>query len=489
MAPRWSNDDALQIGRVVPRQELQDQMVRTRSIGFLVVGAVAAALTFAACGDSEQQSPIAPTPVAGVAETGQVVVGLDEAAAVGEGTSVSEAAEPVTLKVGKPTIQSPTNNEELSGLSVTLNLTKAVATYVDDTSLGLSYRFELYTVGADGVTRTPVALADPLEPETASGVTTLVVPGELQEGATYNWRARAEREVGGENFVGPWSDYGTFRTPVLATISAPVSLTPQNGATGVTAPIILEVTNGETTGSVGVVIMTFEIATDSGFSNVVDTREQIAGQHNFDGTGKDPSSDPIRALKTSQQPNITLADSTAYYWRVRAHAQQRPELKSDYSQVYSFTTADPNTGGGGGGSGNDGIDLSTVTWVHSNPSGFAQTSTITNVTVGPPLCIRHTKAGGWPVVTVGGTPLEGNPWVFANIGGKWYAGTYEWLRPGQVCKGITAGNIGPHIKQAPMTNWRPRSGDRVGFMVSTPARFGPDGPRQERSNVVMVTWP
>ena len=24
-----------------------------------------------------------------------------------------------------------------------------------------------------------------------------------------------------------------------------------------------------------------------------------------------------------------------------------------------------------------------------------------------------------------------NPWVIAQVNGKWYAGTYEWLRPGQ----------------------------------------------------------
>jgi hypothetical protein len=474
-------------------------MVRTRSIGFLVVSAVVAALSFTACSDSEQQSPIAPTPVAGVAETGQVVVGIDEAAAVGEGASVSAAEEgEPELKVAKPTIQSPSGDVELSGLTVTLEVANAGPTHpvLAGLDLQLSYRFELDKVDANGVA-TSVVLAEPLV-EAGQAATQLVVPGELDEGTSYRWRARAERfNTEGKNFFGHWSDYGTFRTPVLATISAPTSLAPQNGATGVTAPIILEVTNGETTGSVGVVIMTFEIATDSGFSNVVDTREQIAGQHNFDGTGKDSSSDPIRALKTSQQPNIFLEDTTLYYWRVKAHSQERPEVSSGYSQVFSFTTADPNAGGssgggsssGGGGGGSDDLDLGAVTWLHTNISGWRVTSTVTNVTVsGSSICIRHTKAGAWPIVTVGGTPLEGNPWVIANIGGKWYAGTYEWLRPGQVCKGITAGNIGPHIKRSPMTSWRPRSGETVYFGVSTGARFG-GGHGDQRSNFVKVTWP
>lgn len=168
----------------------------------------------------------------------------------------------------------------------------------------------------------------------------------------------------------------------------------------------------------------------------------------------------------------------------RSHGQA---LERTLRSIRNVTTDNPNTGGG---SGNDAIDLSSVTWLHDNVSGWAQTSTITSASIsGSDICIRHTKAGAWPSVTVSGTPLEGNPWVFANIGGKWYAGTYGSLRPGQVCKGITAGNIGPSIKQSPMTSWRPRSGEKVGFMVSTPARFGPHGSRQERSNVVMVTWP
>jgi hypothetical protein len=62
------------------------------------------------------------------------------------------------------------------------------------------------------------------------------------------------------------------------------------------------------------------------------------------------------------------------------------------------------------------------------------------------------------------------------------------LRPGQVCKGITAANIGGHIKQSPLANWRPRSGEQVGFMVSTLARDA-NRTSNERTNVVLVRWP
>jgi hypothetical protein len=129
--------------------------------------------------------------------------------------------------------------------------------------------------------------------------------------------------------------------------------------------------------------------------------------------------------------------------------------------------------------------LSDVTWLHTDVSRWAETSRITDVDItSSQICIEHTKAGRWP--SRGG--LEGNPWVFAQIGGKWYAGTYEWLREGQICKGITASNIGEHIKKAPLETWRPRSGELVGFMVSTLARTGQEA-SAERSNVVMVRWP
>ena len=140
--------------------------------------------------------------------------------------------------------------------------------------------------------------------------------------------------------------------------------------------------------------------------------------------------------------------------------------------------------------GADEIDLNQVIWLHHDVSGWAQTSTITGITHDdPPICIEHTMAGAWPVIDDGGTIIEGNPWVFARINGQWYAGTYEWLRPGQTCKSIDADNIGEHIKVSPLDSWHPQSGEEVCFMVSTSARFGPEGPKNERSNVVRFIWP
>jgi PKD repeat protein len=139
--------------------------------------------------------------------------------------------------------------------------------------------------------------------------------------------------------------------------------------------------------------------------------------------------------------------------------------------------------------GNDELDLGQVSFLHANISRWPATSTITDVRItGSQVCVYHTKAGKWPVKSLSGVAVEGNPWVVVNRDGRWYAGTYEWLRPGQICKGITAGNIGGHIKQAPLANWRPRSGEQVGFIVSTLARDA-NRTSNERTNVKLVRWP
>ena len=124
-----------------------------------------------------------------------------------------------------------------------------------------------------------------------------------------------------------------------------------------------------------------------------------------------------------------------------------------------------------------------MTWLHHNVSGWAVTSTLTDVNIYPDkLCLSHTKAGQWPR---NGDGWEGNPWIFAKVDGQWYAGTYEWLRPGQICKGITKDNIGAHIKRAPLdASWRPTSGQTYGFMLSTPARLDVAVTPHERSYVV-----
>ena len=201
-----------------------------------------------------------------------------------------------------------------------------------------------------------------------------------------------------------------------------------------------------------------------------------------DGTEVEVTSVKLGRVEASK---LSTRDGTAAttYRAPSAPGTDQLEAKSgDARAGLSLTIAQaapaqppPSSGGA-----TDSIDLNSVTWLHTNVSGWAETSRITNVSVGaPPICIEHTKAGQWPVKD----GLEGNPWVFVNQGGRWYAATYEWLAPGQTCKAIHADNIGSHIGIPPLSSWRPQSGELVGFMVSARARSGGGTPSPS-----VATW-
>ena len=166
------------------------------------------------------------------------------------------------------------------------------------------------------------------------------------------------------------------------------------------------------------------------------------------------------------------------------------------------TPGEPSGGGGTfifdpvtyGGCSSDELSTGYVTWLHKNPSTWAQTSEITSIKISPnEICVRHTKSGKWPTSFIGSpgdlTETEGNPWIIANIGGTWYGGTWEWLRVGQECKGLNAADLGPHIKKSPMRTWLPAPGELVYFMMSTRARSEGGQHGRERTSICGVNWP
>jgi hypothetical protein len=142
--------------------------------------------------------------------------------------------------------------------------------------------------------------------------------------------------------------------------------------------------------------------------------------------------------------------------------------------------------------------LRDVVWLHANATEWAQTSTISEVTFHPAgtsnvtrICFPHSKAGKWPRSGAG----EGNVWIVAEVRGTWYAATWDYIRPGQVCKsanGFTWNSrrdgVGAHTQKPPLESWVPRSGERVGFMVSGFARTT-QRTTLERSNIFMTEWP
>jgi hypothetical protein len=141
--------------------------------------------------------------------------------------------------------------------------------------------------------------------------------------------------------------------------------------------------------------------------------------------------------------------------------------------------------GGGGGGGSDAI-TGPITWLHTDVSSWPVTTSLSASVAGGTISMPYDKARAWPAV--GG--LNANPWVIVNYGGQWYAATFEYFRHGQTSKpvGVLNGALGDHIKVPPLNRWRPRSGERIGLMVSGLARAQQRNVR-ERSNIVMVTWP
>ena len=128
----------------------------------------------------------------------------------------------------------------------------------------------------------------------------------------------------------------------------------------------------------------------------------------------------------------------------------------------------------------------TVKFLHTDVSSWPVTASLHASVGGGTINMPYSKAKVWPAVD----GVNANPWVFVNLNGQWYAATFEWLRQGQTSKpkGVLDGSMGDHIKVAPLSSWRPHSGERIGLMVSGLARTKMRNV-QERSNVSMVTWP
>ncbi|MBI2568851.1 MAG: hypothetical protein HYV63_17670 [Candidatus Schekmanbacteria bacterium] len=133
-------------------------------------------------------------------------------------------------------------------------------------------------------------------------------------------------------------------------------------------------------------------------------------------------------------------------------------------------------------------------FLHTNPSSWPATSRLDRVEITDQgISFEHSKAGKWKTTSDG---VEGNLWIVVEIDGKQYAATVEWLRSGQTQKNFGASSLqelaqalGPHTKKPPLDQWVPRPGEKIGFFVSTPARFGPQTGQMERSNIAWTTWP
>ena len=408
-----------------------------------------------------------------------------------------------TLKVSAPIPQSPIANAEVDVLNPKLTSGNAQSLFVS--GVNFFHEFQLFHVA----TKSTLMLVESGTVLQEVTVTSYVVENPLEDDQLYQWKVRAFLD----GSYGPWSEMAAFSTNIPVSIGPPIPLQPAPDEVVDSVRPVLEIENPVIEGETGTVMIEFQVALDPNFQNMVSIMSEELGRHAGIHT---PLTGPrqsalSRAEKTSAQVTADLQFDTTYYWRTRGTngiVSRYPSVAApgsivgNFSQVISFKVASEavvNAGGGGSGgtvsSGteDDELDLSEVVWLHHNFSDWPQTSTITSTTIGaPPICIDHTKVGQWPSGDFSGSGaiVDSNPWVFANIGGTWYAATWEWVRVGTTCKSLGASDFKTHVNGAsPLNTWTPQSGEQIGLMISTPARFGPEGSVNERSNVVLRTWP
>ena len=270
-------------------------------------------------------------------------------------------------------------------------------------------------------------------------------------------------------------------------IGSPSLLSPADGATTSSVRPLLEVGNATVSGPAGDMSSFFELAADPAMAN------RLASVEVPQGTGR-----------TAFQPSSDLAFGTRYYWRVRAldsgHLGPFTAIRSFVTPAAPIVVPPPSSGGGGGSfSPGDQVDLSGagIKLGPVNVMSWPVTSTVTSATAQTgALCINHTKLGQWPRTIFFDDPntlVEGNQWVFANIGGIWYGGAADWYRPGQACKDVNAHSIaGDAFYQdgmEPLQSWVPRVGETFAVMSTPPARAYPQMRTvEERTNVVLIKW-
>jgi hypothetical protein len=406
-----------------------------------VIG-VAAVCSLTACEASKSSNPLSPSvagPIPGVNIT------APQAISPSQGARIANGQQPVTLTI---------RNAQSNG--------KRPLSYVFEVATDTAFAQKVYS--RSGVTP-------------GDGQTSHRVSDALSADHTYYWRARAVDGANSGDFMQPAS-FAIF-TPVV--FGAPGLAQPANGARVSSLRPLFVLTNASRTGPAGVIVYVIDLALDQAFT------QRIAIVTGGEQTGQ-----------TQLSPGQDLPASKQIFWRARAtdSANEGP-----WSPAQMFTTPgggspspgpSPGPTPGPAPSANDAIDVRGVSIVKgADIRGWAVTSTLTRVTVGNgQLCTEHTKAGRWPQLPFFSDPatVEGNQWVFANIGGRWYGGAAEWLRPGQTCKHIDSNFARDSFAGTVMASWYPRSGESVGFAVSTPARAGQWGP-PERSNIVVIPWP
>ena len=132
-----------------------------------------------------------------------------------------------------------------------------------------------------------------------------------------------------------------------------------------------------------------------------------------------------------------------------------------------------------------------ITWLNVDASGWPVTARLHVSVNGNSLTMDSDKKDVWPDMRMkasDGSTMNATAVALIQHGGKWYATAFEFMKHGQSVKSVSGSFRGgnDHMK-APLNTFVPRSGERYGFIITTPSRS--ETTINERSKVVWVEWP
>lgn len=391
-------------------------MVRSRFAAVLL----GAALAMTAC---QKASPTRPTDVGGASATAE---------------SVTDARTGATIIAGRPDF--PANGAQIRWAEQPFAL--RILNGVTTGSSAITYTFQVATDAAfSRVVLTREGVAQGANNSTSTNVSGLDGP------QTYFWRAQANIGAG----PGPYSAVRSFTVGPRIVLGTPSLVSPVNGQRA-SAPLALTIANVSREGPVGAVRYSVEVASDSGFSNVLARGE---------GAESPGSTTTVTATVSG------LVDGTTYYWRARA-TDVTNSVQTPFSPTASFVS--------------ESFNIATAKFWDNPPDAgtWPVSARITSIEFVPNVAMRvdfdrRDGPNRWPDVIPPGFsgPLQYTLGMCRNINGQWHCSAVV-----QFWYGRDLNSTAPAsrfwrewwydaARWGPLADVRPNEGDTVGVFVAS----------------------